>query len=112
MKNRFNFNDENNFPDDMFPDYDGGDGGEHGDTEDQSEEYYDHEAEEIAAALELRRRELNQKILFRTIKSLEKSWFWRLRSAKYKANSISESFFAYQRLISHGESQFLDQTEE
>ena len=98
MKNRFNSNDENNFPEDIFPSYSEDDGEEYGEGHDR-----ELEADEIAQAIELERLDLNQKILFRTVKMLEKSWFWRFRSEKTKRRMISESFLINQRLIVQGE---------
>jgi hypothetical protein len=109
MKNRFNFNDEDNFPEDLFP----GGGGEfedEGEREEEPYEAYDREADEIAQAIELERRDLNQKILFRTIKTLEKGLLWKFRSEAVRQKMISEAYIVNQRLITQGEYQYVDHT--
>jgi hypothetical protein len=115
MKNRFNFNDEDNFPDDLFPSYGGGDDAEeYGEDPgyDPYSEDRDRESDEIAQAIELERRDLNQKILFNTITALEKSWLWRFRSEKVKREMIRKAFLENQRLVSQGEFQIIDYTKE
>jgi hypothetical protein len=101
MKNRFNF-DDGDFSEDLFDEYeDGGDGEEYGD--DDPRDYHDHPGDEIAKAIELERKDLNHQILFETIKSLRKSWFWNFRSHKSQQKLIAETYLTYQRLIILGE---------
>lgn len=103
MKNRF---DHDDFPEDMFPsDYDE-------DDYDNDDDGEDRERYEIAQAIELERRDLNQKILFATINSLEKSWLWRFRSEKQKRKIIAEEFLSNSRLIANGIFRFTDYDEE
>lgn len=108
MKNRFNFNDGDfgDFPEDLFDEGEG--------YEDYPENYDNPhpESDEVAQAIELEWRDLNQNILFNTIKSLENSWFWKFRSHASKMKMIEETYLLHQRLVALGDYQFTDYTKE
>lgn len=106
MKNRFNFNDDDNFSEEVFED------GESDENYDPSYDGYDQERDEIAQTIELERRDLNSKILFDTIRTLEKSWLWRFRSEKVRNKMIAAAYRINQQLITQGEFQYIDHTRE
>jgi hypothetical protein len=80
------FNDEE-FPDDFFP-------GTEGDEDFQLSAH-----EQFMKTLELDERDLNSKILFETIKGLEKSWFWRFKSPAKKLKMIKQAYLFYFGLL-------------
>lgn len=50
--------------------------------------YFDVNNEQV----KLSKYELDQKLLFRVIKTLEKSWTWKFKKPEYKQNKIIETF--------------------
>ncbi len=117
MNNRFYG--DNNFPEDLFSGM-GNDENEEFDDDDDDHPHhmhdpdedfdpdYEREREEVAEALELERRDLNQKILFETIGALEKSWLWRFRSTKTKLKMTTEAYYNNLDLIIRGEYRFME----
>jgi hypothetical protein len=80
------------FPEDFFPGMDGTEGEEgHGSFEEQ---------DEVERAFELEEKEINQRILFQTVKTLERSVAgWRYKDLKTQRQMIKEQFEFYQSLI-------------
>ena len=96
---RFDYNNEDDDQDDLFPDT--GD-----DDFDYERELAEHEYESIKRRetldliqLELVEVDLNQKLLFRSIKMLEKSWFWRFRRTQTKLKMIAEAYALFKQLV-------------
>jgi hypothetical protein len=83
------FSNEDEFPEDFFPG-----------TEGEGDEEFDFGADEqFMRTLELDERDLNSKILFKTIKGLEKSWFWRFKSPAKKLKMIKQAYLFYFELL-------------
>lgn len=109
------FYDDENFPEDLFSDmgeegdetYDGADPAEAPDDYD-----YEREREEISRAIELERRQINQKVLFRTIRSLERSWLWRFRGEESKSKIIAETYARFQKMITDGDFETVEYAKE
>lgn len=92
---RFNYEDDDDFKDEDIPDIDG-------DGEELSMEYLQIlEKRELIEAVKLQQaqKELNYLILNKSIKYLEKSWFWRFKSLKTKLNLIIETYQTFKTLI-------------
>ncbi len=101
--NRFNHNnDDDSLPEDIFSNDD--DSTDYGDEIEEAG--YDEGG--IDQVMELDWRHLNQKILFRTIKSLQASWFWKFRSEKSKRRMIADAYYDNQQLIARGAFEFFD----
>ncbi len=92
---RFDYEDED-FKDEDFPDMDGVD-----DDELSAEYIQILEKRELIEAirLQLAQKELNYSILTKSIKYLEKSWFWRFKSVKTKLNLIIETYQTFKVLV-------------
>lgn len=93
---RFDYDDDE-FKDEDFPDID-----DDGDDDELSAEYLQIlEKRELIEAikLQLAQKELNYSVLNKSIKYLEKSWFWRFKSLKTKLNSIIETYQTFKALI-------------
>ncbi len=111
MKNRFF--DEEGLPEDLYHDMDRDD--EMYDEGEYPPDHHYHDPDrddEIHVAIEMERREINQKVLFRTIRSLERSWWWRFSTQNYKTRTIRETYQQFQRLIALGEYRHVDYRED
>ena len=55
------------------------------------------------AQIELAERDLNRKLLMKTIKMLQGSWLWRFRSEAWKQKRIAETYQFLQSLVNQEE---------
>ncbi len=92
---RYNFDDED-FKDEDFPDV--GDDGE--EVELNAEYLAILEKRELIEAIKLQiiQKELNFAILVKTIRYLEKTWFWSFKSLNKKLNLIVETYQTFKAL--------------
>jgi hypothetical protein len=91
---RFNYDENDDFQDDNYLD------NEYNDDDDDdvvyiSQQEYEamqhHDAIDFMQ-IELVETDLNQRLLFKAIKMLEKSWFWQFRSEETKLKLISQAY--------------------
>lgn len=93
---RYNYDDEE-FKDEDFPNV----GGEGDGEEELNAEYLAIlEKRELIEAIKLQiiQKELNFAILVKTIRYLEKSWFWRFKTMNTKLNLIVETYQTFKAL--------------
>ncbi len=85
---------------DLFPDING-EGNEGGEEQLNAEYLQILEKRELIEALKIQivQKELNYDLLIRTIKYLEKSWFWKFKSAASKLNSIVETYQMFKAMV-------------
>ncbi len=105
---RFNHDDEE-FKDEDFPDI------EYTNEDALNAEYLQIlEKREIIEAIKLQmvQKEINYAVLAKTIRYLEKSWFWRFKSKQKRLNLIVETYQVFKALIDIDISQDQDQEEE
>jgi hypothetical protein len=104
MKNRFN--DDEEFKDEDFPDIDG-------DSEEElnSEYLAILEKRELIEAIKLQivQKELNFAILVKTIRYLEKTWFWSLKSLNKKLTLIVETYQTFKALADIDTAQYQEE---
>lgn len=105
---RFEYDDDD-FKDEDFPDV-GGDGDE---VELNAEYLAILEKREIIEAIKLQliQKEVNFAILVKTIRYLEKTWFWKFKSLKTKLNLIIETYQTFKALTDIDLSQYQEQQE-
>lgn len=107
MKNRFN--DDEEFKDEDFPDVDG-------DSEEELNAEYLAilEKRELIKAIKLQiiQKELNFGILMKTIRYLEKTWFWSFKSSQTKLNLIVETYQTFKALTDIDAAQYQEEEEE
>ncbi len=80
-----------------------------GDEEELSAEYLQIlEKRELIEAIKLQviQKELNYAILGKTVKYLEKTWFWRFKSLKTKLDLIVETYQTFKTLVDIDSSQY------
>lgn len=98
-KNMARYDEDEDFNEDLFPDID----------DDENEEQVELNAEYIkvlekrelieALKLQIIQKEINYKVLAKAIRYSEKNWFWRLKSAQSKLNSIVEAYQTFKALV-------------
>ncbi len=94
---RFNYDENDDFQDENFYEEEN----EDDDVVYISQQEYDAIERQDALdlmQLELVELDLNQRLLFKTIKMLEKSWIWRFRKTNTKLKMISEAYAMMQQL--------------
>ena len=104
---RFNHDDEE-FKDEDFPEI------EYTEDDELSAEYLQIlEKRELIEAIKLQiiQKELNYVVLAKTIRYLEKSWFWRFKSKKSKLNSIVETYQTFKALVDIDLVQYQEESE-
>jgi hypothetical protein len=103
---RNNHEDDEFKDEDLFPDIEGNE-----ETELNAEYLQVLEKRELIEALKLQlvQKELNYVVLLKTIRYLEKSWFWRFKSSSAKLNSIVETYQLFKALIDMDVSQYQEE---
>lgn len=87
--NRFNYDEEDDDQEDFYSDVN--------DDNDESEEEYSDFVDMVE--LNLVRQETDQKLLFETIKFLEKSFFWKFKSNDTKLKIIIDTYLKFKSLV-------------
>jgi hypothetical protein len=105
MSKRFNYDDEE-FKDEDFPDVEGD-----GDEELNAEYLAILEKRELIEAIKLQiiQKELNFAILVKTIRYLEKTWFWGWKSLQSKLNLIVETYQTFKALADIDAAQYQEE---
>jgi hypothetical protein len=96
MRKGFDYDDEDD-QDDLFPDTDD-DGDEEMDAEDYAEIMARNEALE-RQQLEMVQLDLNQRLLFKSMEMLSKSWWWSFYSAETKTKMLTETYMKLHGLV-------------
>ena len=104
---RFEYDDDD-FNDEDFPNIEGGD-----EAELNAEYLAILEKREIIEAIKLQiiQKEVNFAILVKTIRYLEKTWFWRFKSLQTKLNLIVETYQTFKALTDIDAAQYQEQEE-
>jgi hypothetical protein len=98
MRKGFDYEDDDD-QDDLFPDTDDDDDGDDEmDAEDYAEIIQRNEALE-RKQLELVQLDLNQRLLFKSMDMLSKSWWWSFRSAETKTAMLTETYMKLHELV-------------
>lgn len=104
---RFNYEDDD-FKDEDFPNIDG-------DSEEELNAEYLQilDKRELIEAIKLQiiQKEVNLAVLNKTVRYLEKTWFWRFKSLQTKLNLIVETYQTFKALVDIDLSQYQEEEE-
>lgn len=97
MKRRFDYNDENEDQDDLFPDtsYDGDD-----DFDEDYAEIIERSEVLDKMQLDLVQLDLNQRLLFKTMKMVKTSKKWKRIGDEDRLKMVAEAYAVFQQLVS------------
>jgi len=96
MRKGFDYDDDDQ--DDLFPDTDDDDDDGDMDADDYAEIIARNEALE-RQQLEMVQLDLNQRLMFKAMEMLSKSWWWSFYSAETKTKMLSETYMKLHELV-------------
>ncbi len=112
---RFNYDDNDDFQEpDFFSETDDDD--EDGDESEMSDEDYaslmDRREAIDLMQLDLVQADMNQRLLFKTIKMLEKTWLWKFRSETSRLKMIADNYNILKSLVQLSQPEMEEKEEE